>query len=283
MVLFRWAAYATIASSMVLGAGIARATLVNDFDAAYSANGSWFVSQAAASGSASVVSLSGVGGKLESDQPLPSGAARLTTALDNASRIDVAVRDDYGLAGNILRSLALSYSYYRENQPGGNTSAAPSLKLTFFNSNYVGDGFVTLVYEPYWQPNGVVNNPIAGEWIDATISFSTGLFWQNGGFGQASSAGGPPLRTLEGWLATFDSGFGGAELTQISIGMGTFNQGVTGYFDDVRVAHSFGGGYSANYDFELSSTGQVPSPASLPLVAVSLMLLAMVRRRSGGQ
>ena len=150
----RWA---VIVGTLVSGA--AQATVVTNFDPGFVSNGRWFSSDTRPGGTASVVDLTGAGGNLETAQPLPNGAAKLTTNLTNDAKAEVSVRDNYGVVGSILSSLNLNYAFYRDNLPGGNQAAAPSIKLSFFNANYAGDGFVTLVYEPYWQTGVSVNPP----------------------------------------------------------------------------------------------------------------------------
>jgi hypothetical protein len=93
-----------------------------------------------------------------------------------------------------------------------------------------------------WPSEGWSGRPIRHQ--------QTGVFWWNGGFGQPSGAGGPPLRTLAEWAEVFSSDFDDSELIQVSIGVGTFNQGQIGYFDDVQIVHNHDGGYDKSYDFE---------------------------------
>lgn len=232
------------------------AVIVRYFDPATAAPtpGVWFENDVRVGGTASTVDVSQAGGNLENAQPLPIGAAKLTTRVaENADKAEVGVADAYGRVADIMSSLAVAYAYYKADVPGGNAFAAPSIKLTFYDPDYVGDGFVTLVYEPTWnQPANpgaslVVPNDV---WTDVAIDQNTGLFWGTGGFGQPNTAGGPPLQTLAQWAGTFDAGFADADLVLVSIGVGTFNPGQEGYFDDVTIDHSAGGGYSASYDFE---------------------------------
>jgi hypothetical protein len=222
--------------------------------------GVWFESDVRPGGAAGTEDLSGLGDALENDQPLPIGAARLTTDLTNAAKAEVAVIDGYGMPEDILPSLAISYSYHKaaNPDPGHNLFAAPSIKLTFFNPvcddpASAGDCFGTLVYEPYWnQPwsIGAASLVPLDEWIAVTIDADDGVFWWNGGFGEPSGAGGPPLRTLAAWATFLSSDFADSELFQISIGVGTFNQGQIGYFDDVQIVHASGDGFDKSYDFE---------------------------------
>ena len=59
-------------------------------------NGVWYEADVRTGGTAAIVDLTGLGGDLENNQPLPVGAAKLTTDLTNAAKAEVAVVNDYG-------------------------------------------------------------------------------------------------------------------------------------------------------------------------------------------
>jgi hypothetical protein len=221
--------------------------------------GVWFEVDVRPGGAASIEDLTGEGGNLENDQPLPIGAAKLTTADDdNTAKAEVGVIDGYGMPQDVLASLQVHYAYHKVENPGQGPFAAPSIKLTFLNTvcddlASGNDCFGTLVYEPTWNQPGSEGSSAAvplDTWTSVAIDADTGVFWWTGGFGAPNTAGGPPLRTLNDWAAAFSSDFQDAQLFQVSIGVGTFNAGQIGYFDDVQITHSFDGGYDAWYDFE---------------------------------
>ena len=81
-----------------------------------------------------------------------------------------------------------------------------------------------------------------------------------------------PLRTLAEWLTVFDAGFAAADMVRVSVGVGSYNQGQLGYFDDVLISHSFGGGYSATYDFEVAPP--VPTASEWGVACMMIVLLA---------
>ena len=251
---------ASTAVALILGltALEARAQeVVVTFPATFQGPGVWFQNDVRVNGTAGIVDLTGEGGDLENGQPLPIGAARLTTDADNASKAEVGVPDAYGIVDDILASLEVFYSYYKVDN-GPNEFAAPSIKLAFSDAACddpasLGDCGGTLTYEPYWNQAsapGFAVAPPTGAWQDVVIDATTGLFWWSGGFGQPNSFGGPPLRTLDEWRSVLSSDFGTAELYLVSVGVGTFNQNQIGYFDDVQISHGFDGGFAAWYDFE---------------------------------
>lgn len=139
--------------------------------------GVWFLDDVRAGGMASTVDLTGLGGNLENNQPLPIGAALLTTDFTDAAKAEVAVIDGYGMPQNIFSTLALFYSYFKASNPGQNLFAAPSIKLTVFNpvcddGDSGGDCFGTLVYEPTWNQTGSVGSSVEvplDQWVDVAI------------------------------------------------------------------------------------------------------------------
>lgn len=248
---------AVLAASIGPGAE-AQETVVSFGPADTTDTGVWFADDVRPGGTAGTEDLTGLGGNLENDQPLPIGAAKLTTDSTNEAKAEVAVIDGYGTPQDIFASLQLAYAFYKGSNPGQNLFAAPSIKLGFLNPvcddpASVGDCFGTLVYEPSWNQPGLEGSSAAvplDTWLPVAIDDANGLFWWTGGFGQPSGAGGPPLHTLADWAGVLSSDFGDAELIKVSIGVGSFNPGQIGYFDDVQIAHSHDGGFDARYDFE---------------------------------
>jgi hypothetical protein len=236
--------------------------------------GVWYENDVRDGGTVNIVDLTGAGGDLENNQPLPSGAVLLTTALADGDKAEIGVVDDYGTPSDIFSTLSIDYSYHKASVTGGNQSAAPALKLAFWNEDYDAvegqDGYVELIYEPYWN---LGSNPTPDVWASVTIDHDTGLFWATGGFGQPNTFGGPPHRTLAQWKTVFDSEFGDAELVRVSIGVGSYNQGQLGYVDQVSISHSLGGSYLASYDFEFQAMG-IPTASEWGLITLVLLLLA---------
>ena len=244
--------------------------------------GVWYESNITSAGAAGTVRLVGLGGDLDTNQPLPNGAVRLTTTSDDNDRANVGLLDSFGQPGDIFSTLQITYSYHKASNGTQNLSAAPALKLAFFNANCddptsAGDCFGTLVFEPTWNgpgatsPNGPSSAPDLDTWKTVTIDANNGLFWWTGGFGQPNTAGGPPVMTLAEWLSTLNTDFVNAELFLIEVGVGSFNQNQLGYFDNVQISHSFGAGYNESYDFEAPpavqniDTGEVFSTIQLAI------------------
>ncbi len=236
----------------------------------------WYTTDVRPGGSASIQTAPAVG-------PLGSSAARLTTDSTNASKAEVGTFANFGSAAFVLNNVQLSYSYYKTAN-GVENANAPSLKLQLFNSST--GSFGTLVYEPYWNAGGTVP---ANSWQNVSITPSTGAgnpssggWWWTGGFGHPNSFGGPPLQSLQEWLAAFQTGSGaadfmGASVIQLSMGVGSFqpNQ-LADYFDAVHIQV---GGINRTYDFE--SPSAVPeSGTTFAMLGLALLGLGLFRFRS---
>lgn len=242
---------AAVAATCLLVQPVIAQTVVTSFapDSLFPAAKVWYENDVRTGGTASIADLTGTGGNLETNQPLPIGAALITTDFTNDAKAEVGVPDDYGIPNDIFSTLNLSYSYFKAANATQNSSAAPALKLTFSGGFICSDCNGTLVYEPYWNgsnaPSGA--DPTQDQWITATIDENSGYFWSTGMFGSINSGGGPPNKTLAEWKDTLDAAFRTSTLILVSVGVGSYNQGQIGYFDDVSIAHST---YNESYDFE---------------------------------
>lgn len=245
----------------------------------------WETSRVENGGTATLVDLSGSGGNLQSNIPSgSSGALRLSTGLDNSDVAEITTYQNFGDAATVLGSLNLSYSYYKETVSGGNVFAAPALKITIYSAGGTGDNFGQLVYEPTWnQPTSGSQSVPTDTWQSVSINNSTGAssdasggWWWTGGFEIANGAGGVPLRSLSEWVTTFQSSdaidFATGQVTAITLGVGTSNQGQIGYVDSLSVA--IPSGVNATYNFSA-----VPEPSAYTICLGFFALTAVGSRR----
>ena len=211
---------------------------------------------------------------MEGNQPLPTGAALLTTDATNAAKAEVGVGDHtngLGTIGDFLAGGSLGYDFYKSSIGDLNAFAAPSIKLevldTSIQSGHGADGYATFIFEPNWNgtPAGSSTAVPTDDWISELITGTSGLFWQTGIYGTAGSGGGPPLKTLADWDTFFGGDLASANILSIFVGVGTYNQGQTGYFDNVTYSN---GSTHLAYNFEAPSP--VPIPAALPLLLSGL-------------
>jgi hypothetical protein len=257
----------TAAIAVLSPGGVAQATVVTSFPTlpASPVAGVWYQTDVRTGGAASIVDLTGLGGNLESSQPLPTGAAKLTTNFTNPAKAEVGVYGDFGLASTALNDVVLGYNYYKQYVASGNASAAPSIKLAISTVGGTGDNYGNLVYEPYWNGSVPTN-----AWQTVSINSSTGAgststggWWWDGGFNVSSGAGGPPIRSLSEWVTAFTAAdstdFANAHIVLLSMGVGTYNQGQIDYFDNVSI-QSTAGNVNAVYNF------QTPEPGTLVLL-----------------
>ena len=242
--------------------------------------GQWYLSDVRDAGTASIVDLTGVGGNLETNLALPTGAALLTTTSANSDKAEVATYDNYGKATTVLSSIGLSYDYYKTDT-GVGPSTAPSIKLGLYSASGSGDNYGMLVYEPYW--NGAVPTDT---WTTVTIdnttggggADNTGGWWWSGGFEIGNSFGGPPLRSLSEWITAFtnaDADFADADLVSVSMGIGSYNPGQIDYFDNLTISGT--SGLNTTYDFEAPAV--VPVPGALLLGGLGAGLVGWMRRK----
>lgn len=257
-------------------ANTATATVVNSFDPALTAAYQWYDKDTALAGTIGIEDLSGQGGNLENNAPLGSGAAKLTTGpTDTNDRAQVGIKGNLGSVSDFINGGSLSYDYYKSSSDV-NAAAAPAIKLEILdNSTPDPTDYGTFVFEPYWNiDHPSSTDPATDTWTNIDITGTSGTFWHTAYYGDVNQAGGGHLgNTLEDWAAYFGVDFLDAAIVGIAVGVGTYNLGQTGYFDDVTYVN---GNVSLAYDFEVSV---VPLPAAFPLYGAGLTVLGFMAWR----
>jgi hypothetical protein len=226
-------------------------------------------------GTADIVDVTGQGGNLEANAPAGSGMVLLTTGADNNDKAEIGIGGDFGTVGDFVDGGSLAYDYFKQSAGDLNGFAAPSLKLAVLDvTDTNGDGFAQFIFEPTWNVGtvGVSDQVPTDQWLTGTADGDEGIFWHTGIYGDPNQAGGLG-KTMGEWLQQFSS-LSDAVIIGISVGVGTFNQGQTGYFDDVVFAN---GNINLSADFEVAS--EIPVPAAFPLFAAGLGGLFAAKRR----
>ncbi|OUR76126.1 hypothetical protein A9Q83_15025 [Alphaproteobacteria bacterium 46_93_T64] len=272
--------FVAICTTLTATNALATAVQVGGFDATYTADDTWFKSDMRAGGTAEIVDLTGLGGNLETNQPLPTGVAKLTTGASNSDKAEVSIIRDgghYGTIGDFLTGGMLSYDYHKQGAGDLNPSATAAIKFTVLDLNTTqSDGYTTFVFEPTWNlgtPGTSVVTP-TDTWTQGTVTGSAGILWHTGLYGAGNLAGnGSNGNTLSDWVGVFGDDLLDAFIVGISVGVGTYNQGQTAFFDNVKYLN---GAVDLAYDFQPSV---VPLPAALPLYGAGLAVMGLVGLR----
>lgn len=254
--------------STTLGASAAQVNM-------FGGSSSWDTNNAV-NGTAEIVDLTGQGGNLENNAPAGTGAVRLTTTGD-PDKAEAGTSGNFGTVGDFINAGSLSYDYFKDSAVNGNASAAAAIKLTIFDTTDVnGDGFGTFIFEPTWNliGPGVPTTVPTDQWLTAAIDGTNGSFWHTGLYGFDNQFGdGSDGNSLQDWLGIFGDTLLDATIIGISVGIGTFNDDVVTYFDNVAFSN---GGINKMYDFEVAP---IPVPAALPLLLSGLGLLGFLGLR----
>ncbi len=257
----------------LLSAGTAAATVVTEIKSSYTGDYIWFENDVRPGGTAGLEDLTGKGGNLETNSPYQKGAAKLTTGNDNSHKAEVGFAGSLGTIGDFVNSQGqLGYSYYKSSTDT-NKAAAASIKLA------LDVGAATPAYLVYEVYGNMAGNPPQDTWSAVNINSGSGTFWHTGLLGEGNQAGNVAAgQTLLDWAAHFGNDFLNLSIIGLSVGVGSYNQGQTAYFDGVAFQSKE---YDLFYDFEAPQISVVPLPAALPLYGAGVALLGLMgwRRR----
>ena len=221
----------------------------------------WYYSAMAGSATATLVTLQtevqgGISNTLTTGAPdsIASALRLYTRPSETSDRAEVGMHFyDTGLFNGmkfkdmVAGGITFEYSYFKATVSGGNEEAAPAIKVVVYKPPITAPAlWTTFVYEPY--KNGP--NPTKDVWqskiADTTTGTSTTLTTAStGGVGWWQSQVSPfktatYCRSLATWAdylnTTMPDIFKDAIVGQVSIGVGTYNPGVTSYVNSLRIA-----------------------------------------------
>jgi hypothetical protein len=209
---------------------------------------------------------------LENNAPAGTGVLKLDTT-GGVAKSEVVMNGPFGTVSDFIGTdITISFDYFQQSG-APLTTIAPAFKFTVFDADFVGDGFATFIYEPYYQifadPAKPANSdPLKDLWTHVEIDLDNGFFWHTGIYGDPAAS--DYDNTLNDWITQFGLEFENALIGQLFFGIGSGTPDQVGYVDNVQFTL---GDFSPVYDFEVAA---VPIPAALPLYGSGLALMGFI-------
>lgn len=164
----------------------------------------------------------------------------------------------------------ISYKWYKVFRSDScyDKDATTALKLNVFSET--ANQEVQLVWEPYWNDDPSAKSVPTGEWVTETIKknsgsesvrksdpeFTTSGWWASKNIGQCNYnlCQLDYLGSLSAWLTFLEGNqatlLSDAIITYVALEVGTYNEAVTSYTNDLSISSGIGDGlYSWTYQF----------------------------------